>query len=135
MLFRSYQYPAEAAGSHIDRIIPYIKPELLTVEFKRPLLRLIVRGLNNWLLRHQNAFNYWIHLPGIALLFFGLTVLVFMPLWGLTAISLGYFLQWIGHKAEGNDVGEWAAIKRWLGWPYVSVAPQYDLNEYPRSTE
>jgi len=37
----------------------------------------------------------------------------------------GYFLQWLGHRAEGNDVGEWAGIKRLLGLPYVAIAPRW----------
>ena len=48
--------------------------------------------------------------------------------WGIGAFVLGYVLQWIGHLAEGNDVGEWAAIKRMLGLPYVGIAPQYETN-------
>ena len=46
--------------------------------------------------------------------------------WGLGAFVLGYLLQWIGHRAEGNDLGEWAAIKRLLGLPYVGIAPRWN---------
>jgi len=44
--------------------------------------------------------------------------------WGAAAFVLGYVLQWIGHRVEGNDLGEWAAIKRLLGLPYVAIAPK-----------
>ena len=39
--------------------------------------------------------------------------------WGVSAFVAGYVLQWIGHLVEGNDLGEWAAVKRMLGLPYV----------------
>jgi hypothetical protein len=26
---------------------------------------------------------------------------------------------------EGNDVGEWAGIKRLLGLPYISISPRW----------
>ncbi len=37
----------------------------------------------------------------------------------------GYLLQWIGHRIEGNDMGELILIKKWRGQPYVAVAPRY----------
>ena len=40
-------------------------------------------------------------------------------------LVLGYFLQWLGHFVEGNDVGEWAGIKRLLGLPYVGISPRW----------
>ena len=45
--------------------------------------------------------------------------------WGVGGFVLGYVLQYLGHCVEGNDLGEWAAIKRLLGRPYVGIAPQY----------
>lgn len=90
---------------------------------RRPLLRMLL----NWRLRHQDPLNFWIHLLGIPLAVAGVALL-FIPggwLWGIGGIVLGYSLQYIGHRVEGNDVGEWAAIKRLLGWPYVSIAPRF----------
>lgn len=46
--------------------------------------------------------------------------------WAAVAFVVGYFLQYLGHRVEGNDVGEWAAIKRLLGWPYVSISPRWE---------
>jgi len=46
--------------------------------------------------------------------------------WGVGALVLGYLLQYVGHLAEGNDLGEWAAIKRLLGLPYVGIAPRWN---------
>ena len=45
--------------------------------------------------------------------------------WGASAFVVGYLLQWIGHLVEGNDLGEWAAIKRILGLPYVGISPRF----------
>lgn len=40
----------------------------------------------------------------------------------------GYFLQWIGHKIEGNDMGEVILLKKLLGRPYVAVSPRYQTD-------
>ncbi len=40
--------------------------------------------------------------------------------WTAAALFVGgYFLQWLGHRVEGNDVGELIPIKRLLGLPVV----------------
>ncbi|HLJ98171.1 MAG TPA: Mpo1-like protein [Gemmataceae bacterium] len=92
----------------------------------RPLRRLLRKALGNWLERHQHPFNFAIHLLGIPLAVAGLVLLFFLPwYWGLSAFVLGYLLQYVGHLVEGNDVGEWAAIKRMLGLPYVGIAPRW----------
>ena len=36
----------------------------------------------------------------------------------------GLLLQWIGHRVEGNDVGEFIPVKRLLGLPVVAIAPR-----------
>jgi hypothetical protein len=86
--------------------------------------------LQGWRLRHQLPFNFAIHMLGIPLAVTGV-VLLFLQLWywGVGALVLGYLLQWIGHRAEGNDVGEWAAIKRLLGRPYVGIAPRWNPDD------
>jgi hypothetical protein len=95
-------------------------------ENRRPILRFLRRRLRNWRERHQLPFNFYIHLIGIPLAVSGVVLLFFQPwYWGVGALVLGYLLQWIGHLAEGNDVGEWAAIKRLLGLPYVGIAPRW----------
>jgi hypothetical protein len=40
------------------------------------------------------------------------------------ALAVGYLLQWIGHRIEGNDVGELIPLKRLLGLPVVAIAPR-----------
>lgn len=42
---------------------------------------------------------------------------------GLFFVS--YFLQWLGHRIEGNEMGEVVLIKRWLGRPYVAISPRF----------
>jgi hypothetical protein len=92
---------------------------------RRPLRR----ALGNWLERHQHPFNRGIHLLGIPLALLG--VVLFFTLswdewyWGVLAFVAGYLLQWIGHLVEGNDLGEWAGIKRLLGLPYVAISPRW----------
>jgi hypothetical protein len=92
---------------------------------RRPLRRI----LRNWLERHRHPLNFWIHLIGIPMAVAGLVLLCAgwywdIPwYWGVGGLVLGYLLQYVGHRVEGNDVGEWAAIKRLLGLPYVSIAP------------
>ena len=44
---------------------------------------------------------------------------------GAAALAGGYFLQWVGHRVEGNDVGELIPVKRLLGLPVVPIAPQF----------
>jgi hypothetical protein len=89
---------------------------------RRPLRRI----LRNWRQRHQHPFNFGIHLLGIPLAVAGVVLLGFqLWLWGAAAFVLGYLLQYVGHRVEGNDVGEWAAIKRLLGRPYVSISPRW----------
>ncbi|HEV3144573.1 MAG TPA: Mpo1-like protein [Gemmataceae bacterium] len=88
--------------------------------------RLVNRAWHNWRLRHQDRRNFAIHMLGIPLAVAGLALLFFLPwYWGISAIVLGYVLQWIGHYWEGNDLGEWAAIKRLLGLPVVAISPRF----------
>ena len=92
------------------------------VKRRRPLRKI----LRNWLLRHQHPFNFWIHLIGIPMAVTGVVLLFFQEwYWGIGAFVLGYLLQYLGHRVEGNDVGEWAAIKRLFGLPCVSISPRW----------
>ncbi len=92
----------------------------------RRLLAFAGRARRNWLARHQNPFNFWIHMLGIPLAVTGIPLLFFAEwYWGVGAIILGYFLQWVGHRVEGNDVGELIPLKRLFGLPVVAIAPRY----------
>src|SRR6185312_11368148 len=84
-------------------------------------LALAARARRNWLERHCNAFNFWIHMVGIPLAVAGLPLFFLAPwYWG----AGGYLLQWLGHCVEGNDVGEFIPLKKMLGLPYVAVVPR-----------
>jgi uncharacterized membrane protein YGL010W len=86
--------------------------------------------LRNWRERHRHPFNFAIHLIGIPMAVTGVVLLFFLDwYWGVGAFVLGYVLQWIGHLVEGNDVGEWAGIKRMLGLPYVSISPRWQQEQ------
>ena len=90
----------------------------------RKLLAFAGRARRNWLERHQTPANFWIHMLGIPLAVAGVALLFFVEwYWGVGAIVLGYLLQWIGHRIEGNDVGELIPLKRLLGLPVVAIAP------------
>ena len=94
---------------------------------RRPVLNFLAKVLRNWQDRHQLPVNRWLHLFGIPLAMAGVVLLFYVNwYWGVGAFVLGYLLQWIGHLAEGNDLGEWAAIKRLLGLPYVGIAPRWN---------
>jgi uncharacterized membrane protein YGL010W len=85
------------------------------------------RRLEGWRLRHQVPINFALHMVGIPMVLASLVLLFFLDwYWCVGLFVLGYLLQYIGHKIEGNDLGEWAAIKRLLGLPYVGIAPRWN---------
>lgn len=89
------------------------------------------RWIDSWLERHRHPASLALHILAIPMLpLAGFLAVVQLlegawSLWwrpvGLMAIS--YFLQWMGHRVEGNDMGEAILIKKWLGRPYVAIAP------------
>ncbi|MCB9857593.1 MAG: DUF962 domain-containing protein [Phycisphaerales bacterium] len=93
--------------------------------------------LQNWLERHQNPVSFWLHMIGIPLTIAAIPLAIVQLVndqWGLwwrpvALIFGGYFLQWVGHLIEGNDMGELILIKKWRGKPYVAIAPQYRRDE------
>jgi hypothetical protein len=98
----------------------------------RKVLGFAARARRNWLLRHQTPFSFWIHMVGIPLAVAGIPLLFVADWpWGVGAIVVGYLLQWIGHRYEGNDVGEFIPFKKLLGLPVVSIAPQFQEHGSP----
>ena len=97
------------------------------VSGKRP------RWLENWLERHRSPASRALHALGIPLAVAALVVggvQLYQWRWDLwwrpTALLVaGYLLQYVGHRIEGNDMGEVILIKKWLGRPYVAVSPRY----------
>jgi len=89
--------------------------------------------LDRWLQRHRHPASLWLHAVGIPMTIACPVLAVVQwrldrwDLWWRPVALLvgGYVLQWIGHRIEGNDMGEVILLKRWLGRPYVAVAPRY----------
>jgi uncharacterized membrane protein YGL010W len=89
--------------------------------------------LANWLERHQSRRSYWLHLVGIPLTILAVVlagVQLYQGRWDLwwrpaALLVAGYVLQYLGHRHEGNDMGEIVLLKRLLGRPYVAVAPRH----------
>src|SRR5262245_49098708 len=76
-----------------------LKPGTVRMAYKFPIARKLYkfarRARRNWLARHQNPFNFWIHMIGIPLAVAGLPLLFLAPwYYGVGAIAAGYLLQW-----------------------------------------
>ena len=54
-----------------------------------------------------------------------------MWVWAALLFLGGYALQFLGHAIEGNDAGETILVKKWLGMPYVAVAPRWKETPVP----
>lgn len=83
-------------------------------------------------IRHRHPLNRALHMVGVPLLAAAcLLALVQLVQWRwdlwwrpVILLIVSYLLQWVGHRIEGNDMGEVVFIKKRLGRPYVAVAPQ-----------
>ena len=87
---------------------------------------MIQRFLKNYLPRHRNRFNQFLHLVGVPLTFVGTPVCIAQNMtwyYPVGCFLLGYILQFIGHAIEGNDAGEVVFVKKKLGMPYTEYAP------------
>lgn len=90
--------------------------------------------LRRWLDRHQHPVSLGLHAVGIpmTIAFIPLAIVQLVEgrwdLWWRPAALLagGYLLQWIGHRIEGNEMGEVILVKKWLGKPFVAVSPRYE---------
>jgi hypothetical protein len=62
--------------------------------------------------RHAHPLNAILHFIGVPAAFFGFYLVATGKFYsGIVAIVIGYFLQYLGHKAQGNEVGEVTLIK------------------------
>lgn len=99
--------------------------------------------LHRWLERHQHPTSRVLHAIGIPLLPLagGLAVWQLVEgrwdLWyrPVALVGMSYLLQWVGHRIEGNDLGEVIVIKRLLGRPYVAVSRRYRPTTATESAE
>ena len=68
--------------------------------------------LEDYRQRHAHPVNAVLHLAGVPMAFYGLfRLFTGDPGLGLGLLVGGYFLQYLGHKAQGNEVGEVTLIK------------------------
>ena len=62
--------------------------------------------------RHKHPANAILHIFGVPMAFYGIFKLIIGDVsLGLGLIVGGYLLQWLGHTAQGNEVGEVTLIK------------------------
>jgi len=68
--------------------------------------------LIDYMQRHAHPVNAVLHIFGVPMAFTGLYFLLSGRFGSGTALFTGgYFLQYLGHKAQGNEVGEITLIK------------------------
>ena len=95
----------------------------------------MLQWLANWRLRHQHPTSFVLHWVAIPMLISAGCLAVWQlcrgewSLWyrPVILIAVSYLLQWIGHRIEGNDMGEVILVKRFLKKPYVAVSPRYHV--------
>lgn len=76
----------------------------------------ILNFVVNYCHHHAHPANAALHLVGVPMLAVGLFRLVTgRPAAGLSLIAVSYLLQFLGHTAQGNEVGEVTLIKRIYG--------------------
>ena len=94
-----------------------------------------------WLKRHQHPACRVLHAIGIPLTAVAAALLAIQVIWAprrwwclaVALLLIGYFLQWLGHRLEGNDMGEIILLKKCLGLSYVAVSPRYARDKGPCS--
>ena len=89
--------------------------------------------LSNYLQRHQHPASLVLHIIGVPMTVAAVGLAAWQlaqwrwDLWWRPAALLagGYVLQWVGHRIEGNDMGEVVLVKKLLNRPYKAVADRY----------
>ena len=81
------------------------------------MIQIIVNYLRNYMSNHRDARNRALHLVGVPLAPWGAIILLLRGdwLWAIAAFFVGYGLQWVGHKAEGNQMGDLVLLKQLAG--------------------
>lgn len=65
--------------------------------------------------RHKHPINAALHIVGVPAVFYGVYLLFIRNyLVASVLIVFGYLLQYLGHRAQGNEVGEVTLIKKIL---------------------
>lgn len=95
--------------------------------------------LRNWLERHQDPRSFWLHMVGIPMTIWAVTLAGVQLSYGRWDVwwrpaglfLLGYALQWFGHRLEGNTMGELILIRKLRGRPYTAVSPRFQKKSQP----
>ena len=76
-------------------------------------MKAIISFLIDYFQRHAHPINAVLHIIGVPAAFTGLLFLC-IGQWekGLALLTLGYFFQYLGHEAQGNEVGEITLIRK-----------------------
>ncbi len=93
----------------------------------------MTKFFREWPARHQDPISRVLHFVGIPMTIVAVPLAIWQlcewnwAVWWRPAVLIvvGFGIQYIGHKIEGNDMGELVAIKRRLGRPYVEISPRY----------
>ena len=99
----------------------------------------------SWKRRHQHPASLTLHAVGIPLTVAaaGLAIVQLLDgrwdLWWRPVLLfvIGYALQWVGHRIEGNTMGELILFNKLVGRPYTSISPKYqnrDSDPAPRQS-
>jgi hypothetical protein len=82
------------------------------------VFQIIGNYLRAYMSNHRDNRNRVLHLIGVPLAPWGAIVLLILGQWwwAVGAFFGGYFLQWIGHKAEGNVMGDLVLAKQLLNY-------------------
>ena len=70
--------------------------------------------LKDYVFRHKHPVNAALHVVGVPAAFLGFFYLLTgrKPLEGGVLVFVGYLLQYLGHQAQGNEVGEVTLAKK-----------------------
>lgn len=87
----------------------------------------------SWKRRHQHPASLTLHAVGIPLTgaAAGLAIVQLLDgrwdLWWRPVLLfvIGYALQWVGHRIEGNTMGELILFNKLVGLPYTTISPKY----------
>lgn len=75
-------------------------------------MKAILAFIIDYCQRHRHPVNAFLHILGVPAAFFGLYQLFKgQPFSGLALLIGGYVLQYLGHQAQGNEVGEVTLLK------------------------
>ena len=77
------------------------------------MLEILRKYLRDYMSNHRNPANRALHIVGVPLAPWGglLLLITGRITAALGALVVGYGLQWIGHRIEGNEMGDWKLIK------------------------